>query len=371
MEQFSGRTDGFDGRLGRPLSRRDLLRNGAGLAGGAALLGAFPSLLAACSSSKKAATAPSSGTAALTKASIQFDYLLNAQFMGSYYAETRGYYTAQGVDVTLLPGGPNISPEPIVVAGTATVAVSHTAEIIQAIDNGADLKIIGATFQKSPTCMASRADAPIMTPQDMVGKKIGISASNTPIWDSFLKANNMTAQGIDVVTVQFDASSLANGEIDGLMAFAVNEPIVLKLQGTPTYYFLLNDFNYPSMEDLYIARGADLLDPVKRKVVAGIMAGESKGWSDALADPDGAANLVLTNFGKDLNLSAEQQKLQCEGEGPFVSDADTAAHGLFWMTPDKVAGTIKSMALGGVAATPSLFTNEILTDIYKGGTTVA
>ena len=267
---------------GLPMTRRDLLRRGAGLAGGAALLGVAPGLLSACSSSAKPSTTATTASQALTKASLQMNYLLNSQFAGSFYAETRGYYQDAGVDVTLLPGGPNLSPEPIVVAGTATVAISHTAEIVQAILNGADITIIGAGFQKNPTCIASRADAPIKTPQEMVGKKIGISASNLPIWQSFLKANNMTAAGIDVVTVQFDPTSLANGTIDGLMAFAVNEPIVLKLAGTPTYYFLLNDFNYPLMEDLYIARSGDLADPTKRKVVDGIMAGESRGWGDEI-----------------------------------------------------------------------------------------
>jgi hypothetical protein len=181
----------------------------------------------------------------------------------------------------------------------------------------------------------------------------------------------MTAQGIDVVTVQFDPSSLATKEIDGIMAFAVNEPIVLKLAGTPTYYFLLNDFNYPLMEDLYIATGADLANPAKRKSIGGVMAGESRGWGDVLTDPDGAATLAVTDFGKDLNLNAAQQKLQCEGEGAFVSDADTVAHGLFWMTDQKIAGTIHSLGLGGVTATTSMFTNEVLSDIYKGGSKVA
>lgn len=373
MDRNAARPHSLDMTSGRPISRRLLLRRGAQLAGGAALLGAAPSLLAACSSSKSpstTATTAASG-AALAKVSLQLNYLENAQFAGSFYAETKGYYKDAGVDVTLLPGGPNLSPEPIVVAGTALVAISHTAEIIQAINNGADLKLIGAGFQKNPTCIVSRADAPIKTPQEMVGKKIGISATNTPIWDSFLKANNMTAAGIDVVTVQFDPSSLATGEIDGLMGFAVNEPIVLKLAGTPTYYFLLNDFNYPLMEDMYIATGANLANPAKRKLIDGIMSGESRGWSDVITDPDGAATLAVTDFGKDLNLNATQQKLQTEGEGAFVADADTMAHGLFWMTDEKIAGTIHSLGLGGVTATTSMFTDEVLSDIYKGGSTVA
>lgn len=356
--------------LSGPMSRRQLFGKGVKLVGAVALAGALPEILAACGSGSSAATASTTlGTTApaLAQVSLQLVYLENVQFAGSFFAEVKGYYRAAGLDVTLLPGGPNLAPEPIVVAGKALVGITHTAEAIQAIGNGADLKVIGAGFQKSPTCIASRASAPIHNPQEMIGKKIGISASNQPIWESFLKANNMTAAGIDVVTVGFDPTPLATGEIDGLMAFYTNEPIVLKMKGVDTFAFLLNDFNYPLMEDIYIVRTQDLKDPVKRKQIIGLMTGESKGWSDVLANPDEAANLAVTKFGANLKLDPEQQKLDAQEQNAFVSDANTDKYGLFWMTPETVAGTIKSLGIGNVTATPDMFTNEILAEIYHGG----
>ncbi len=361
--------DSLGAPLNRRLSRRSLFGKGAKLVGAAALAGAIPEILAACGSGSAttATSAVATTTAALTKVSLQLVYLENVQFAGSYFAMERGYYKKQGLDVTLLPGGPNLAPEPIVVSGTALVGITHTAEAIQAINNGADIKVIGAGFQKSPTCIASRASAPIHNPQEMVGKKIGVSASNQPIWESFLKANNMTAARIDVVTVGFDPTPLATGEIDGLMAFYTNEPIVLKLQGVPTYAFLLNDFNYPLIEDIYIAKTSNLSDPVMRKQIVGLMTGESMGWSDVLKNPDEAANLAVTKYGASLKLNPAQQKLDAQEQNAFVSDANTDKYGLFWMTPETVAGTIKSLGIGNVIATPSMFTNEILAEIYHGG----
>lgn len=351
--------------LAKPFSRRTLFRKGAKFVGAAALVGAIPEILAACGSGSTVSTATTA--ASLTNVNLQLVYLENVQFAGSFFAESKGYYRKQGLNVTLLPGGPNLAPEPIVVSGGAIVGITHTAEAIQAINNGADLKIIGAGFQKSPTCIASRASAPIRNPQEMIGKKIGISASNEPIWQSFLKANNMTASQMDVVTVGFDPTPLATGEIDGLMAFYTNEPIVLKLKGVDTFAFLLNDFNYPLVEDIYIAKTSALADPVLRKQIVGVMTGESMGWSDVLANPDEAATLAVTKYGKALKLDPEQQKLDAQEQNQFVADANTAKHGLFWMTPETVAGTIKSLGIGNVVATSSMFTNEILAEIYHGG----
>ena len=134
-----------------PMSRRQLLGRGAKLVGAVALAGALPEILAACGSGTSASS--SSGAAAASSTSLpnvnlQLVYLENVQFAGSFFAETKGYYKDAGVNVTLLPGGPNLAPEPIVESGRALVGITHTAEAIQAIINGADLKIIGAGFQK-------------------------------------------------------------------------------------------------------------------------------------------------------------------------------------------------------------------------------
>lgn len=362
------------------VSRRLFL--GRGLQGAAFLgaTGGLSAFLAACGSSAKssspttaaAGASPSTAaTAALTSVSAQYCYLLNVQFAGSYFASVNGYYTEDGLKVDLLPGGPSIAPEPVVASGRALVGVTHTAEAVQAIINGAPLKIIGATFQKNPTCIASLASKPLMTPTDMYGRKIGISDTNQPIWQSFVKANNLDVSKINVVTVGFDVTSLASGEIDGIMAFAPNEPSILKLKGVDTYVMLLSDFKYPLMEDLYIARASDVADPARMKLLAAFMKAESLGWSDVLKNPDQAAELAVNQFGKGLGLSLAQQKLDVAAQNAFVADADTQAHGLFWMTDQKIAGTISSLALGGVTADPAMFTNSVLAEVYKGGSTPA
>jgi ABC-type nitrate/sulfonate/bicarbonate transport system substrate-binding protein len=355
--------------VNRPFARRQFLGRGVKGVAALGLSGGFGAALAACGSSSSNSGATTKG--GLTAASLQLCYLENVQFAGSYFAQTRGYYKAAGLDVTLIPGGPSLAPEPVVVSGKALVGVSHTAEVVSAIVNGADLKIIGATYQKNPTCIVSKLSKPIKVPTDMYGRKIGISDTNAPIWTSFVKANDLDLSKITVVTVGFDVTSLASGEIDGLMAFAANEPTILKLQGVAPYVMLLGDFKYPLIEDLYIATGANVSNPATMKTIAALMTGESRGWADVVADPDEAANLAVNDFGKGIGLSLPQQKLEAQAQNGFVVDADTKAHGLFWMTDAKIAGTIASLALGGVKATPAMFTTAVLDEVYKGGSVAA
>jgi ABC-type nitrate/sulfonate/bicarbonate transport system substrate-binding protein len=346
--------DSLDSRV----PRREFLATGIKGIGALSLIGG----LGAATTAASAAASTS-----MMSASLQLCYLENVQFAGSYFAMTRGYYKAAGVDVTLIPGGPSLAPEPVVVSGKALVGVTHTAEVIPAILNGAPLKIIGATYQTSPTCILSKATDPVKVPTDLYGKKVGISDSNAPIWTSFVKANNLDVSKITVVTVGFDISSLITGEIQAIMAFAANEPTLLKLKGIAPTVMLLSDFHYPLIDDVYIASKSSLADPAKLKAIVAVMTGESRGWSDVLKHPDEAAVLAVKKFGKGIGLSLPQQKLEAQLQNPFVADADTKKHGLFWMTPAKVASTINSLQLGGVKATSSMFTNEVLQKVYKHG----
>jgi ABC-type nitrate/sulfonate/bicarbonate transport system substrate-binding protein len=238
------------------------------------------------------------------------------------------------------------------------------------VSHGAKLKVIGAGYQKNPYCILSLAGKPITTPDQLIGKKMGISASNAPVWQAFLKANSIDVSKINVVTMQFDPTPLASGEIDGMVAFYTNEPGILKTQGVETHSMLMQDFGYPLMEDLYIAREADLTDAGTRKQIVALMTAEAKGWQDVVANPQAATDLTVARYGKSLKLDPAQQLLEAQAQNDLVVNADTQAHGLFWMTDASIASTIKSLSLGDVKAAPSLFTLDVLKDVYKNGPTV-
>jgi ABC-type nitrate/sulfonate/bicarbonate transport system substrate-binding protein len=345
------------------MSRRKLLKRAGVLAIGLLFT---PEVLAACNSSG-ATGVSTSASSSVADVSIQLNYLENVQFAGSLMALHKGYYRQNGLNVTLLPGGPNLAPEPVVVSGRALVGVTHPTEGVQAILNGAPLKIIGAAFQKSPICLVSRASNPIRNPHEMIGKTIGVSDTNLPTWQAFLKANNIPESAIKVNTVQFSTQPLADGQIDGLIGFITNEPIILDLQGVPTYSFLLADYGYPMVDDVYIVRNSDLADHSARKLIVDFMAGEAKGWRAAFGDPKEAASLAVYDYGKSLHLSFEQQLESLKAEKPLVTSNVTAEHGLFWLTSETVNGTVRSLHIGGIDATPKMFTNEILAEVYSKG----
>lgn len=355
---------------GADLSRRRFL----GTLGGGALAVAAGGILAGCGGSDGKAAVSSTASAAGTgtaQVALQLVFIKNVQFAGSFFADKKNYWKDRGLDVTLLSGGPNLSVEPVVQSGRALVGISHTAQAVKAILAGADLRIIGSGFQQNPFVLISQAAKPIKTPQELAGKKIGVQALDLPVFTAFLKASGVDKSTFQIVPLQSDPTPLVTGELDGIMGFYSNEPNFLRIKGVEPYNLLFNDFGYPLMEESYIVKKSSLDDPTKRAQVVALMQGESLGWSDAVADVNGSADLAVNDYGKDLKLDIKQQVLAMKSEVDLVLTADTKAHGLFWMTDELIAGTVKSLKLGGVEARPDMWTREILEDVYKGKATVS
>jgi ABC-type nitrate/sulfonate/bicarbonate transport system substrate-binding protein len=371
------------------ISRRRFLRTGSRvLAGSTVALGAA-GLLDACSSSSKSssssssaaaasssgaassAAAPAAGATSTTVASLgtvrfQFDWITNVQFGGSYIAEAQGYYTDAGVNVSLVTGGPNVTVIPIVQAGSADVGIVDPPTTAAANKQGADMVIIGTTYQKSPNCIISLASDPITTPAQLQGKKVGIGVTSVAVMQAFMKANNLAYSSMTVVPIQFDPAPLAAGEVQGYFGFISNEAVTLQLEGHPVHTMLLADFGLSSFAECYGVRRASLQDTTERAKIKAFLEGEIRGWQDVVANPQPAVNLTIAKYGKALSLDPKQQLLEAQAQNGLVADADTQAHGLLWMSDAAIDANLKTLALAGTPTTAALFDNSLLEEIYQG-----
>jgi ABC-type nitrate/sulfonate/bicarbonate transport system substrate-binding protein len=339
------------------MSRRALLRDGM-LASGL-MLGA--PLLAACGQAGPAKTG------ALGAGTLRLSWLENVEFAGSFIADTYGYYKAEGFSsVELIGGGPTATPvETVLLARKALFGISTPDLAASAVvEGGAAIKIIGAVFQKNPYAMLSMASKPIKTPQDMIGKKIGVQALNESVWAAFLKANNINPTSITKVPVQYDLTPLTSGTIDGWVAYITDEPITLRSSGFKVETFLFADYGYPLSGDVYEATDTTITehpDAVKAFLRAEIM-----GWQKALADPALGATLAVQKYGKDLGLNVAEQTLEAKAENMLVLTADTRKNGLLTMTPELIADNIAALKLGGTNVTSGqLFDLSVLTQVYQ------
>jgi ABC-type nitrate/sulfonate/bicarbonate transport system substrate-binding protein len=348
------------------LDRRSLLRTGAGLA----LFGASSALLAACGDDSTPSTSASGGTKDLGTLAYQLSWVKNVEFAGAYIADSKGYYTGAGFSkVNLMAGGPSVAQDAVVASGKALIGISSPDITSAAILKGAELIILGAQYQKNPFAIMSLASSPINTPQDMIGKKIGVQATNEPVWNAFLKANGIDASKVTKVPAQFDPSPLVSKEVDGWFSFFTNEPNLLKTKGVDTAVMLLNDHGYPMVSEVYVAKKSSLTS--KRDELKAALIGDIKGWTDSVADPSAGATLAVSTYGKDLGLDVKEQTLESTAQNTVVSTADTKTNGLFTITDTLIDETIKTLALGGTTITKEqLFDLSLLAEVYTENPTL-
>jgi ABC-type nitrate/sulfonate/bicarbonate transport system substrate-binding protein len=340
----------------------------------AAASSAPASSVAASAATSTVASTPASSSAAASATAVadlgtldfRLSWIKNVEFAGEYIADSKGYYKAEGFStVNLQGGGPTATPiETDLVQNKTFCGISSPDITAAAVVQGAALKIVAAQYQKNPFAIMSLAKSPIKTPQDMIGKKIGVQATNESVWDTFLKANNLDPSKITKVPVQFDPTPITTGTVDGWFSFITNEPITIAGKGFPVTTFLLADYNYPLVSEVYVVRAADIT--ANRDKIKAMLRAEIKGWKDNIADPGSGAALAVNTYGKGLGLEVAEQTLESAAENKLIQSDDTAKNGLFTVTPELIAENIKTLGIGGSTVTADqLFDMSIIDEIYK------
>jgi ABC-type nitrate/sulfonate/bicarbonate transport system substrate-binding protein len=344
--------------------RREFLRYSA--MAGFAIGGA--GLITACSTSNSAGSSggSSSDGSKFGSVAVQLSWIKNIEFAGEYFALEKGYYKEAGFShVDLVSGGAaGTGVEAGLDTGKIWIGMSAPQLTAPAVLNGLPAKIVGATYQKNPFCIVSSAAKPINTPQDMVGRKIGVQDSNQLVFGALLDANGIDLKSITVVPAQFDPSPLANGEVDGWVSYVTNEPITLASKGFKNHAMLFADFNLPLVGESFTVK-QETIDNERDKLKAFLIA-EIKGWRDAIANPAESARLAAAVYGKDQHLDVAEQTQEATAQIGLVVSNDTKANGLFTMTENLVDENIAALKAAKLdVAAGDLFDLSIIDEIYK------
>ena len=234
--------------------------------------------------------------AANKKMTIQLKWLPQSQFMGYYVAQAKGYYAAEGIDITILPGGSDIIPEQMVFNGAADVGVTWVSSLLKYQEQGWGLLHVSQTFQDSGMLLVSKAATGVETPMDLKGKKIGSWFGGNEYELFALLENNGIDREKDVTLVQqdFTMNQILDGRIDVASAMIYNEYGLLLAAGLKPEELRVIDFNKEGvamMQDcLFVNK-----DWIKNneELFVKFLRASNKGWADAVADPEGIRGQIV------------------------------------------------------------------------------
>lgn len=239
------------------------------------------------------ATVAASPAAAQEKASVRLKWVAQAQFAGVYVANAKGYYKAEGLDMTINPGGPNLNAESLVASGADTFAVGGGIESsLAARDKKLPVVTLGMLHQRTPVVMVVLEDSPIKSIKDFKGKKITsffTGLQHTVV--AMLRKNGLEPSDYNLSAQAVSMTPFINKETDVAMVTLYNEMNVLKARGIKVRSFAPDDYGISVPRDSLITSEKVIAE--KPKAVQGFMNATLRGWKYAIKNQAEAVDVVM------------------------------------------------------------------------------
>lgn len=232
---------------------------------------------------------------------LQLQWTTQAQFAGYYVALEKGYYTDEGLNVTILPGGPDISPPQVLAGGGADVMLNWMPSALAAREKGLPVVNIAQPFKSSGLMLTCLAETGIKEPKDFADKTMGVwfFGNEYPFlaWMAQLGlATDGSAGGVTVMKQSFNVDPLLQKQAACISTMTYNEywqVIDAGIKPEELVTFKYEDIGVATLEDGMYVLEDRLADPAFQETMVKFVRASMKGWKDAEANPDDAAKIVL------------------------------------------------------------------------------
>jgi NitT/TauT family transport system substrate-binding protein len=257
--------------------------------------------------------------ATATPVKLQLQWVTQAQFAGYYAAVDQGFYKAQCLDVNILEGGVDITPQTQLATGAADYAISWVPKALASREQGAAITNVAQIFERSGTLQVSWKDSNIATAADLKGKKVG----NWGFGNEFELFAGMTKAGLDpgkdvtLVQQNFDMQALLKKEIDAAQAMTYNEYAqVLEAKGadgklnTPDMFNTINwnTEGTAMLQDAIWASSDKLKDAAYQDQTTRFVKASIQGWVFCRDNADKCVEMVVAK-GSKLGKSHQQWQM--------------------------------------------------------------
>lgn len=296
------------------------------------------------------------GTTASVK--LMLNWFPEAEHGGYYAALVHGYYKEAGLEVEIVPGGPNAPVVPQTARGAVEFGVTNADRILMARAEGAKVKALMAPLQTSPRCVLVHEDSGIESLTDLKDMTLMMRRENA--WAQFL----LTKLKNNNVTVAPNTASLApflKNPRSAKQGYVISEPFVAKREGAKVRSLMVADigFNpYSSVlmtADSYNGENADL---VRKFVNASI-----RGWKKYLESPE-ETNAHINKLNPEMSVEVLRFGVDAIKEH-CLGDVDRDALGTMtaerWRTLVEQLETLKLIDAGSVPYTEA-FTEAYVVD---------
>lgn len=196
-------------------------------------------LAAACTGFFLAATLATGASAADTVVKFSLDFKFEGPSAPFLLSLDKGYYKAEGLNVTIDSAAGSLEPINRVASGTYDMGFGDINSLIKFRDANPNtpLKAVFMVYNRPPFSIVGRKSRGVTKPKDLEGKKLGAPAPDGAYaqWPIFVQANGIDASKVTIENVGFPVREpmLAAGQVDAITGFSFSSFINLKDKGVP------------------------------------------------------------------------------------------------------------------------------------------
>jgi NitT/TauT family transport system substrate-binding protein len=251
---------------------------------------------------------------------LQLQWVTQSQFAGYYVAQDKGFYEEEGLDVTILPGGPDIAPPQVLAGGGADAMLNWMPSALAAREKGLPVVNIAQPFKSSGLMLTCWKDTGITSVQDFKGRTIGVwfFGNEYPFLSWMAQEGISTDGGEDGVTVLkqgFNVDPLLQREADCISTMTYNEyGQVLDAGVNPDELitFKYEDQGVATLEDGIWVLEDNLQDPVFVDKMTRFVRASMKGWKYAEENVAEAGAIIIENDETGAQSEAAQVRMMEE-----------------------------------------------------------
>lgn len=241
---------------------------------------------------------------------MKLHWIPDAHQAGFWVGLDKGFYSEEGIDLTILPGGLDANPIRDVVSGSVDIGqIGGVEQAIIAYSEGLPIKAIAAIHRRTPHALISLKGNPIISKKDLVGKTIAVAYGDTAeiLLNAFIKKSGITPESVKFTPFRFDLSPLLTGKVDAITGFSTGQPVSIKEKGKQPVVMSYEEAGVDSYG--YTLITSEKAIQKKRNALKRFLIASRRGWDYVFKHPDDAAKIMSKRFKGSVEYSRTIQEL--------------------------------------------------------------
>jgi NitT/TauT family transport system substrate-binding protein len=292
-------------------------------------------------------TLPAASAPALDKVAFGTNWVAEGEHGGFYQALADGTYRKYGLDVTIVPGGPNVNNRILLPVGKIDFFLSaNTLQAFDAVEENVPTIEVAALFQKDPQVFIVHPDQGIEKFADLKELTLFVSKEGIASYYQWLKADYGFTDA-QVKPYTFNPQPFLADKKSAMQGYVTSEPYAIaKAANFKPEVFLLADQGFSAYSTLIETR-RDLVDKspdlVQRFVDASII-----GWYNYLYGDNSAANELIKKQNPEMTDDLLAYSVAAMKKYGIVDSGDALTLGVGAMTDARMKDFFDEMVRGGV-----------------------